>query len=110
MTKQELNNTENEIEVVTTKEQADFLYENWAMTWEGLRKEDFGIALKECGGKNAKGYLISGKTMNELYNLKGRNAYRDDLNIFAVFPFRGLAMQFGARWFTDIVDNNARHN
>ena len=93
---------------VNTKEQFDFLYENWAMTWEGLAEESFEEALAECGGENAKGYLIKGKDMNAQYHLTGTNAYPDDLNIFAIYPFKGLAMMYGARWFTDIVDNNTR--
>lgn len=93
---------------VNTKEQFDFLYDNWAMTWEGLAEESFEEALEECGGENAKGYLIKGKDMNAHYHLTGTNAYPDDLNIFAIYPFKGLAMMYGARWFTDIVDNNTR--
>ena len=93
---------------VNTKEQFDFLYKNWAMTWEGLAEESFEEALEECGGENAKGYLIKGKDMNAQYHLTGTNAYPDDLNIFAIYPFKGLAMMYGARWFTDIVDNNTR--
>ena len=93
---------------VNTKKQFDFLYKNWAMTWEGLAEESFEEALKECGGENAKGYLIKGKDMNDHYHLTGTNAYPDDLNIFAIYPFKGLAMMYGARWFTDIVDNNTR--
>ena len=93
---------------VNTKEQFDFLYENWAMTWEGLAEESFEEAIEECGGENAKGYLIKGKDMNAQYHLTGTNAYPDDLNIFAIYPFKGLAMMYGARWFTDIVDNNTR--
>lgn len=93
---------------VNTKEQFDFLYDNWAMTWEGLAEESFEEALEECGGENAKGYLIKGKDMNAHYHLTGTNAYPDDLNIFAIYPFKGLAMMYGARWFTDVVDNNTR--
>ena len=78
------------------------------MTWEGLSEESFEEALKECGGENAKGYLIKGKDMNAHYHLTGTNAYPDDLNIFAIYPFKGLAMMYGARWFTDVVDNNTR--
>ena len=52
---------------VNTKEQFDFLYDNWAMTWEGLAEESFEEALEECGGENAKGYLIKGKDMNAQY-------------------------------------------
>ena len=93
---------------VNTKKQFDFLYKNWAMTWEGLAEESFEEAIEECGGENAKGYLIKGKDMNAHYHLTGTNAYPDDLNIFAIYPFKGLAMMYGARWFTDIVDNNTR--
>ena len=93
---------------VNTKKQFDFLYKNWAMTWEGLAEESFEEALEECGGENAQGYLLNGKDMNAQYHLTGTNAYPDDLNIFAIYPFKGLAMMYGARWFTDIVDNNTR--
>lgn len=99
-----------EIIEVTTKEQFDFLYDNWAMTWEGLVEEDFAKAMKEAGDIGVKGYKITGEQMNKMYNLRGRNAYQKDLNIFAIYPFKGLAIMYGARWFTDIVDNNKRRN
>ena len=97
----------SEIIKVETKEQLKYLYDNWAMTWEGLREEDFDLAIKECGGENAKGYLISGETMNKICHLTGNNAYPNDLHIFAVYPFKGLAMFVGARWMYDIIANNA---
>ena len=97
-----------EIKTVTTAEELKYLYDMWAMTWEGLREDDFELAMKECGGEGVKGYLIKGKTMNEICHLTGDNAYQDDLNIFAIYPFKGLAMTVGARWMTDIIDNNAR--
>lgn len=93
---------------VTRKEELQFLYENWAMTWEGLRREDFQLALKECGPEDAKGYVITGAIMNKFCHLTEENAYPDDLDIFAIYPFKGLAMNWGARWMTDIIDNNAR--
>ena len=93
---------------VTEKEVLKYLYDTWAMTWEGLREQDFELAMKECGGEDVKGYLIKGNVMNKLCRLTGNNAYPDDLNIFAIYPFKGLAIQFGARWMTDIIDNNAR--
>lgn len=99
---------EKEIIKVTTKEQFDFLYDNWAMTWEGLIEEDFQKAIELCGEGDAKGYIITGVDMNKHYGLTGDNKYPDDLTIFAVYPFRCLAIMYGARWFTDIVDNNAR--
>jgi len=97
-----------DIKVVTNEEELKFLYDNWAMTWEGLREEDFDLALEKCGGEGAKGYLISGNTMNTLCGLHGSNAYPEDLNIFAIYPFKGLAINWGARWMYDIIDNNAR--
>jgi len=98
----------SEIIKVENKDQLKFLYDNWAMTWEGLIEKDFDLALKECGGEGAKGYVMTGKTMNEICHLTGTNAYPDDLTIFSVYPFKGLAIQFGARWMYDIIDNNAR--
>ena len=97
-----------EIINVTTIEQLKDLYDNSAMTWEGLREEDFGIALDETGADDANGYVTKGKVMNELCHLTGDNAYPDDLNIYSVYPFKGLAIMYGARWIDDVVDNNAR--
>lgn len=92
---------------VASIDQLKFLYDNWAMTWEGLIEEDFSEALRMCGTSDSKGYLIKGNVMNELCELTDGNAYPDDLNIFAIYPFKGLAMSYGARWMTDIIDNNA---
>ena len=97
-----------EIIKVETKEQLKELYNCSAMTWEGLRSDDFEIALQECGQADAKGYLIKGSIMNELCKLTGNNAYPDDLNIFSIDKFTGLAMNYGARWMDDVIDNNAR--
>jgi hypothetical protein len=96
-----------EIIKVETKEQLKSLYDCSAMTWEGLREDDFEIALQECGQENAKGYLTTGKVMNDICKLTGDNAYPEDLNIFSIDKFRGLAIQYGARWMDDIIDNNA---
>ena len=94
---------------VETQEQLKELYDGWAMTWEGLNEDDFETALDYCckDGKEGTGYLVKGKVMNDVCHLTGTNAYPDDLNIFAILNFKGLAMQFGARWMTDIIDNNA---
>lgn len=96
-----------EIIEVKTKEQLQELYDAWAMTWEGLISEDFEVALQECGKDGAKGFLTKGKVMNEVCHLTGDNAYPDDLDIFSIKDFKGLAIYFGARWMTDIIDNNA---
>ena len=56
---------------------------------------------------------FTGKEMNKEYNLKGDNAYPDDLN-FLAFSLEGLdigklaifKLRAGDRWFDDIADNN----
>ena len=96
-----------EIIKVETKEQLKALNDCSAMTWEGLIEEDFGAALDMCGAEGAKGYVTKGKVMNEICHLTGHNAYPDDLTIFSIDKFKGLAIMFGARWMDDIISNNA---
>ena len=96
-----------EIIKVETKEQLKALNDCSAMTWEGLIEEDFGVALDMCGAEGAKGYVTTGKVMNEICHLTGSNAYPDDLTIFSIDKFKGLAIMFGARWMDDIISNNA---
>lgn len=97
-----------EIIKVETKEQLKALNDCSAMTWEGLREEDFGVALDMCGAEGAKGYCTLGKVMNKICKLTGDNAYPDDLTIFSIDKFKGLAIMYGARWMDDITSNNAR--
>lgn len=96
-----------EIIKVETKEQLKALNDCSAMTWEGLIEEDFGTALDMCGAEGAKGYVTTGKVMNEICHLTGSNAYPDDLTIFSIDKYRGLAIMFGARWMDDILSSNA---
>ena len=96
-----------EIIKVETKEQLKALNDCSAMTWEGLIEEDFGAALDMCGAEGAKGYVTKGKVMNEICHLTGSNAYPDDLTIFSIDKFKGLAIMVGARWMDDIISNNA---
>ena len=96
-----------EIIKVETKEQLKALNDCSAMTWEGLIEEDFGAALDMCGAEGAKGYVTTGKVMNEICHLTGHNAYPDDLTIFSIDKYKGLAIMFGARWLDDIISNNA---
>ena len=96
-----------EIIKVETKEQLKALNDCSAMTWEGLIEEDFGVALDMCGAEGAKGYDTTGKVMNEICHLTGSNAYPDDLTIFSIDKFKGLAIMVGARWMDDIISNNA---
>ena len=96
-----------EIINVTTKEQLKELYNCSAMTWEGLVEEDFETALNMCGAEGAKGYVTKGAVMNKICKLTGSNAYPDDLDIFSIDKFKGLAIMVGARWMDDIIANNA---
>lgn len=96
-----------EIIKVETKEQLKALNDCSAMTWEGLIEEDFGVALDMCGAEGAKGYVTTGKVMNEICHLTDSNAYPDDLTIFSIDKYKGLAIMFGARWMDDIISNNA---
>ena len=96
-----------EIIKVETKEQLKALNDCSAMTWEGLIEEDFGVALDRCGAEGAKGYVTTGKVMNEICHLTGSNAYPDHLTIFSIDKFKGLAIMVGARWMDDIISNNA---
>lgn len=96
-----------EILKVETKEQLKALNDCSAMTWEGLVEEDFGAALDMCGAEGAKGYVTTGKVMNEICHLTGSNAYPDDLTIFSIDKFKGLAIKYGARWMDDILSSNA---
>ena len=96
-----------EIITVETKEQLKELYDSSAMTWEGLREDNFEIALDMAGQAGAKGYLTKGSVMNKICKLTGDNAYPDDLNIFSIKNFKGIPSNYGAKCINDIIDNNA---
>ena len=96
-----------EIIKVETKEQLKALNDCSAMTWEGLIEEDFDVALDMFGAEGAKGYVTTGKVMNEICHLTGDNAYPDNLNIFSIDKYKGLTIMFGARWLDDVISNNA---
>lgn len=109
------------IEFVKTKEQLDALYNEGALTWEGLIADEENLEaaytwLKDhhalIEGKEPLFHITKGKVMNENYGLTGTNAYPDDLTIVSVTNIEDFQIAFarfrvGARWFSDIVDNNA---
>ena len=90
-----------------------------ALTMEGLADEsipDFISWVKEhTPMKNEVAYVVKGKTMNHIYELTGNNAYPDDLTIVSIKledMENSMAViiprfEIGARWFDDIVMNNA---
>lgn len=106
---------------VTTKEQLDALYNQSALTWEGMTTDEGNLnAIKEwlddhgaiIDGIEPTFHIISGELMNDTYELSGTNAYPEDLNILSVTNINQAKVtiprfEVGGRWFDDIVDNNA---
>ena len=90
-----------------------------ALTIEGLADDsipDFINWVKEYTPmKNEIAYIIKGKTMNKVYGLTSKNAYPDDLTIVSIKledMENSVAVvvprfEIGARWFDDIIMNNA---
>lgn len=110
---------------VTEKEQLDMLYNDSACTLEGLLESSIRDMLEAMldrgfikdGNLNVDVYSIKGCVMNDMYGLTGDNAYQDDITIICVplkfmkniFEFAvTMRIEYGYRWFDDIVDNNAR--
>ena len=90
-----------------------------ALTIEGLAEDSIPDFIDWIKGytpiKNEIAYIIKGKTMNDVYGLTGNNAYPDDCTIVSIKledMENSMAVvmprfQIGARWFDDIVTNNA---
>lgn len=106
---------------VTDEKELKYLYDKSAFTLEGLAKDsisdfvDWLEANTTFTTDELIVYIISGATMNEVYGLKGSNAYSPDLTIVSVVdieygPIIFKRFSIGARWFDDIVDNNSRRN
>ena len=105
---------------VFTKEQLDELYNQSALTFEGVVADEENLtAIKEwleeysAVNEDPHFHIISGAIMNKTYDLKGRNAYPDDLTIVSVTNINNMKIALarfgvGGRWFDDIVDNNKR--
>ena len=105
---------------VTTKEQLDALYNESALTWEGLTHDEENLnAVKnwlDVHGAIPENteptfHIITGDLMNITYGLTGDNAYDDDLSIVSVTDIDQMKIviprfEVGGRWFDDVVDNN----
>ena len=111
--------------IEATKDDLDMLYGSSALTWEGMatNEENLGAIdawFREVGAEphvDYAGYAVSGSLMNEAYGLTGDNRYPGDLIILAfplqecfgdLMPLIRYRFSVGARWFDDVVDNNAR--
>ena len=111
------------------REMFDVLYEQSALTWEGLALEGESDAQEILDFLCGEGFLLdnlapglhmifnrtTGADMNQYWHLTGSNAYPDDLTIvsvvnsmFDVPRMVPVQLRLGARWYDDIVDNNAR--
>lgn len=91
------------------------LYETSCFTWEGMSDTEENLAaiesaIRENGytEEECVFYTYKGKLMNEYYELNGENAYPDDLTFVSIPNFYNpmFKIEYGARWFDDIVDNN----
>ena len=105
---------------VTTKEELDTLYNESALTFEGMNidNENLSDIIEWLESHNAITneepifHIIKGRFMNEVYKLTGNNRYPDDLNILSITNIKQSKItiprfEIGGRWFDDIVDNNA---
>lgn len=110
------------MQILDGKDKFEFFYEDWSLTVPGVPtgEEKYVVEiLNLMGGKidedEVEVYTYTGKDMNEYYHLTGDNAYPDDLH-FVTIPLKFMdanaiaipRFKIGGRWFTDIVDNNAR--
>lgn len=90
----------------------DEFYNSSIFTWTGQTASDdeFKTIIKELHLEEPVFYVFSGKQMNDIYKLTGSNKYQDDLTFVSIKDYYNIAVRFrtGARWFDDIVDNNAR--
>ena len=105
---------------VFTTEQLDELYNESALTWEGLdtSKENLGAVLNWLkdhkaiiDGVEPTFHIITGRLMNKYYGLSGDNAYHNNLHLVSVtgiadYQVAIARFEVGGRWFSDIVDNN----
>jgi len=108
---------------MVTHEEFQKAYDGWYYTIEGAGGDiqEWKDGINKCLEAEGIGHVdtwfeFEGSDMNREYDLKGDNAYKDDLH-FLAFPLDGLdtdklaifKLRHRNRWFTDIVDNNERN-
>lgn len=108
--------------VLENSDKFNEFYEDWDLTFCGCIESEWNLYIEFLNdytriNPDAEVYYFKGKLMNRHYGLVGNNAYPDDLGFIVVklsdiedinkiaLPMR----EVGGRWFTDIVDNNSRH-
>lgn len=106
---------------VVNEKQLNMLYNETALTFEGLRCDDKTLTslynwIRNHGCRLYKKevYVISGAMMNQSYGLTGKNAYDDELDIVCI-PLSDIVdpqklfadlRKIGGRMFDDVVDTN----
>lgn len=100
-----------------TDEFLDQFFNTSAFTFEGIditnKKSNNQLekALREAGYDKDEilTYWFTGDVMNSKYHLTGDNAYPDDLTFLVIPEFYNVQFKLltQARWFDDIVQNNA---
>ena len=109
-----------EIINVDTQEKIEKLKLGSALTFEGcnISQESLNNLMnwikKYTEMKTERVYVISGNTMNTIYNLTGNNAYPDDLHIVCIdlddmVDFNKIIIprfSVGGRWLDDVINNN----
>lgn len=108
---------------VTNKSGLDELYNDSALTIEGLSTEDDSLKdmiewIKQFTAfKKEDIYVIEGSVMNREYGLTGTNAYPETGFTLVAVKLADLEkplaltlprFQVGGRWFDDVVNNNLR--
>ena len=97
-------------------EMLDEFYDKSMFTFEGLDISegteqilDFLLEHDYEKKENYCWYWFNGDMMNKKYGLTGDNAYQDNLTFLVIPDYYNpmVKIQCGARWFDDIVDNNA---
>ena len=90
-----------------------------ALTIEGLKDDEKNLSayedwMHEYGVDTSELIfnVVKGSIMNKVYKLRGNDAYPDDLSIVVATgintaPLTIPRFMVGARWFDDIVANNA---
>ena len=111
------------ITTVEDREGVDALYNDSALTFEGLTRDSIPDVIQwvkrysQFKTPEEEVFVVSGETMNREYGLTGINQYVTHLNIVCVKlsdlanPMRLAVprLRVNGRWFDDVVDNNARH-
>ncbi len=76
---------------------------------EGLKKLEEVLRKTGYTEKHCYGYWFTGAVMNRAFRLTDSNAYPDDLTFLVIPNYYNpiVKLECGARWFDDIVANNA---